>query len=90
MSQNLNTGRRGRFVCLDSFFYSPELFVSKFQPSGINVPNVGYCSNYFPNPKCTLRACFLSAVPSGETSAVKVETQGKWAFYLDGASEPYN
>ena len=33
---------------------------------------------------------FLSAIPPGGASAVKVETRGKGAFYLDGASEPYN
>jgi hypothetical protein len=33
---------------------------------------------------------FLSAIPPGEASAVKVETRGKGAFYLDGVSEPYN
>jgi hypothetical protein len=33
---------------------------------------------------------FLSAIPLGEASAVKVETRGKGVFYLDGVSEPYN
>jgi len=33
---------------------------------------------------------FLSAIPPGEVNAVKVETRGKGAFYLDGASERYN
>jgi hypothetical protein len=33
---------------------------------------------------------FLSAIPPGEASAVKVETRGKGAFNLDGGSEPYN
>ena len=36
------------------------------------------------------KRAILSAIPPGEASAVKVETQGKGAFDLDGASEPYN
>jgi hypothetical protein len=36
------------------------------------------------------KRAFLSASPPGGASAVKVETRGRGAFYLDGASEPYN
>jgi hypothetical protein len=36
------------------------------------------------------KRAFLSAISPGGASAVKVETRGKGAFYLDGASEPYN
>ena len=42
------------------------------------------------NRACHSKRALLSAVLPGEASAVKVETRGGGAFYLDGASEPYN
>jgi hypothetical protein len=41
-------------------------------------------------PNMQTPSVFPKRIIFGEASAVKVETRGRGAFYLDGASEPYN